>query len=308
MSGLLAAAIRYANAGISVIPAIGKKPSIRWESAQTRRAPIGQIQGWDQAGLLQNVAVVCGQVSGGLVILDCDGIEAIKLFKRYFPALADGTLAITSGSRRGAHYWFFCGLPTPTTRAMGIPGVGNIELRSEGTYTIAPPSIHPETGLAYIVRRSVKPMRVTTLLSVTTWIESLKASQLSAGRSSETKTGTVENLRGGELRSSTVHQGNKSVRDRIAYGRAALESEIAKLMHATTNQNDALYAAALKIGSHVHDGNITRHFAEAQLYQAAHDMGYVARDGGLAALKTIKSGLDTGEGNSRDENSSRQRA
>lgn len=305
MSGLLAAAIKYAGAGISVIPCKGKAPSISWVSAQSRAASIGQIQSWDAAGLLTNIGVVCGQVSGGLVVIDCDGLEAVNLFKREFGYLADQTLAITTGSRKGAHYWFYSSLPVPTARAVGIPNVGNIELRSDKTYVIAPPSIHPDTKLPYIVRRSVKPARVSLTL-VSQWVESLKPGKMSGQAKNDPPPWDIEPSGGaGHTLTAGLNSGAAAVRDRFAYGRAALESEIAGLMSAGTNQNDALYAAALKIGSHVRDGNITRHYAEAQLFQAARDMGYVARDGGLAALNTIKSGLDTGEGNSRDENSTR---
>jgi hypothetical protein len=304
MSGLLAAAIRYANAGISVIPCKGKAPSVGWESAQTRQASIGQIQGWDAAGYLQNIGVVCGHVSGGLVVIDCDGLEAVNLFKREFGYLADQTLAITTGSRKGAHYWFYSPIPVPTVRAVGIPNVGNIELRSDKTYVIAPPSIHPETKLPYIVRRSVKPARVSLTL-VSQWIESLKPGKMSgqaapngtsggAGHTSDHAAGTVSSAAG--------------IRDRNAYGRAALESEIDELKTVTTAQNEAIYRAALKMGSHIRDGNLTRHFVEMALYNAAREIGYVARDGDLHVWSTIHSGLNTGEGNSRDENTSRQRA
>lgn len=313
MSGLLAAAIKYANAGISVIPCRGKAPSVGWESFQTRPASLGQIHGWERAGLLMNIGVVCGQVSGGLVVIDCDGLEAVNLFKREFGYLADQTLAITTGSRKGAHYWFYSPILVPTVRAVGIPSVGNIELRSDKTYVIAPPSIHPETKLPYLVRRSVKPARVSLTL-VSQWIESLKPSQLSAGKSRETKNGSVEDARRGELRSSTVQQGNTAagsvssaagIRDRNAYGRAALESEIDALKTVKTAQNEAIYRAALKMGSHIRDGNLTRHFVEMALYNAAREIGYVARDGDLHVWSTIHSGLNTGEENSRDENTSR---
>ena len=296
---VLTAAIKYANAGISVIPARGKKPSVGWESAQRKPASIAQIQYWDAHGLLQNVAVVCGKVSSGLVIIDCDGIEAIRLFKREFPDLADGTLAVTSGSRRGAHYWFFCNLPTPTVRAMGIPNVGNIELRSEGTYTIAPPSIHPDTNLPYVVRRSVKPMRIGTLQPVSAWIESLRKISTSAARNDppwDTSGGTGH----------TSDQRAAGIKNRIAYGKAALESEIAALLQVKHGQNEAIYNACLKLGSHIRDGNISQHYAEMAIYNAARDMGYIARDGESHLWSTIRSGIDTGMGNSRDENSSRR--
>lgn len=299
MSGLLAAAVKYANAGISVIPCKGKAPSVGWESFQTRPAGIGQIQGWDAAGLLTNIGVVCGQVSGGLVVIDCDGLEAVNLFKREFGYLADQTLAVTTGSRKGAHYWFYSPILVPTVRAVGIPNVGNIELRSDKTYVIAPPSIHPETKLPYLVRRSVKPARVSLTL-VSQWIESLKPGKMSgqAAPKNDPPWDTTP-AAAGSLSSAP------GIRDRNAYGRAALESEINALKTVKTAQNEAIYQAALKMGSHIRDGNLTRHFVEMALYNAAREIGYVARDGDLHVWSTIHSGLNTGGENSRDENTSR---
>ena len=288
---LLDAAVRYANAGISVIPARGKMPSVSfWKPAQTKCASIAQIQAWNAQGLFQNLAVVCGQVSGGLVIIDCDGIEAIKLFKAQFPALANNTLAVTSGSRRGAHYWFYTPIHTPTTKAMNIPNVGNIELRSDGTYTIAPPSIHPDTNLAYIVRRSVKPLRVS-LAPVVSWIESIKPGKMSRAAAKNQAAGS----------------NSSGITNRIAYGLAALGSEIAALKLVKDGQNEAIYNACLKLGSHVKDGNLAQHHAEMAIYNAARDIGYIARDGETHLWSTIRSGFNTGMGNSRDENTRRTR-
>jgi len=53
--------------GYSVIPCNGKKPSVSWKQYQKIPATIDQAKNWTG-----NIAVVCGKVSGGLVVLDFD--------------------------------------------------------------------------------------------------------------------------------------------------------------------------------------------------------------------------------------------
>jgi len=53
--------------GYSVIPCNGKKPSVSWKQYQKIPATIEQAKNWTG-----NIAIVCGKVSGGLVVLDFD--------------------------------------------------------------------------------------------------------------------------------------------------------------------------------------------------------------------------------------------
>ena len=55
------------SCGYSVIPCNGKKPSVGWKQYQKFPATIEQAKNWTG-----NIAVVCGKVSGGLVVLDFD--------------------------------------------------------------------------------------------------------------------------------------------------------------------------------------------------------------------------------------------
>lgn len=146
-------ALTYLEAGYSVIPLLGKQAAINWTKYQTTRAAASQVHNWQEKNVLQNIGLVCGRVSGNLVVMDCDGQNAINEFEEAFPRLCE-TYYVETGSGVGRHYYFRTHDYTHTTRACKIPGVGNLELRSGGCYVVAPPSVHPDTHARYTVGMS----------------------------------------------------------------------------------------------------------------------------------------------------------
>src|SRR5262245_6372733 len=129
--------------GISTIPlAPGQKNPprrFRWKEFQQRRPTEGELCDWHQ-GTDFGIAIICGQVSGGLVVRDFDKAGAYERFRDRHPDLCKSLPAVATA--RGAH--LYC-------RAIGrqdtlwlIDG----ELRGEGAYVVAPPSVHP-TGIPY---------------------------------------------------------------------------------------------------------------------------------------------------------------
>lgn len=161
------AAVLYALGGISVIPLVGKKCPISWREYQRKAAQPNTVARWASQGWLQNVGIVCGQVSR-LVVIDLDGLSAVALFEKQFPELLD-TFTVLTGSGTGRHFYLAPVHMPPTTRVMGLPE-GNIELRAKGCYVVAPPSIHPETGAAYCVERAMPVKQVQDLRAVQNWI------------------------------------------------------------------------------------------------------------------------------------------
>lgn len=86
------------------------------------------------------------------------------------------------------------------------------------------------------------------------------------------------------------------------YAQSALRSEIATLvvMQAGSHRNKALNVAGHSIGTCIGAGWIEREQAESELFQAAIDCGYVAKDGEYAARATITSGIVAGTAKPRD--------
>lgn len=132
-----AAALAYLRAGFGVVPLLprAKKPLIPWKEFQDRRATEAEVVRWYGQWPEAGVAVVCGRVSG-LVVLDSDprhgdGITAIV--HRLPP-----TPTVETGSG-GRHYWFLArGVPVRKAAAL-LPG---LDLQAEASLATAPPSVH----------------------------------------------------------------------------------------------------------------------------------------------------------------------
>ena len=169
-SSILDAALAYAELGMSVIPLQGKRPTVRWKDYQHKPASGRTISNWYSSGLLNNVGLVCGAVSGNLVVLDLDSPKSYPVLKDAFPNLFN-TYTVTTGSGKGKHiYWRTRELPK-TLRILNT-SLGNLELRSEACLVVAPPSLHPKTHLPYIVERSVPIKTPTHLRDLVTWLKS----------------------------------------------------------------------------------------------------------------------------------------
>lgn len=140
MSDLLQAALDYQVRGFSLIPiqAREKKPLIAWEEYQTRRATEEEIRAWWSKWRDANVGIVTGAVSG-LVVIDLDTLEAKDKLKELIPGY--DFLAVPR-SRTGKGWQLFFKHPGVTipNRAGVIPG---LDVRGDGGYVVAPPSIHP---------------------------------------------------------------------------------------------------------------------------------------------------------------------
>jgi len=265
----------YVAMGISVLPCNGKKPAVNWTALQKRLPLEPTIDLWHKTGLLENVGVICGDVSGGLVVIDLDGEQAVETFSAQYPRLLD-TYAVASGSGTGMHLYYYVRQVPPTTRVTGLT-IGNIELRSNGSYVVAPPSIHPN-GKPYKVHYTADILRLQTLTPVVEWIKSL-----------------IREKHGGQMPPPSNH---KPVQHSPAYGMAALRGEAAEVARATPGERNArLYRAALKMGSLIADSKIDRASVEQELLAAASQLSN--DDGEAATRRTIASGINRGLESSR---------
>jgi hypothetical protein len=173
---ILTAALAYATLGLSVIPLDGKRPALTtWTQYQQEAASPETIKAWNSAGLLKNTGIVCGRVSGDLVVLDLDGAAGYPAFAATFPSLAEA-YTVASGGGVGRHVYFYVNTLPASVKAMNTP-IGNLELCGEGRQVVAPPSIHPTTGQPYRVEKALDILRVPDLADLAAWIESFKPHQ-----------------------------------------------------------------------------------------------------------------------------------
>ena len=152
MKTMLETAIEYCNtSGFSVIPirSDSKKPYIEWREFQDRKATEKEIRTWWKKFPNANLGIVTGAVSG-IVVVDVDidkekginGFDTIKEKKLTLPA----TPTVRTG-RGGCHY-YFRHPEGEISNFQNRDDLRGIDLRGDGGYVVAPPSIH-ETGRRY---------------------------------------------------------------------------------------------------------------------------------------------------------------
>lgn len=274
MTAVFEAALRYVQNGYSIVPCVGKKASVPWTNLCQRTPTTAQVNRWHNAGLLENVAIIGGAVSGNLVIVDLDGDEAVGRFTDAFPSLMD-TYTVISGSGHGAHLYLRASILPRSKRTTGLEW-GNVELRADGCYVVAPPSIHPNTNRPYIVSNRVPIKRVTSLVLLANWIDAQNASK----------------------RTAPTHSTERPAIDSSKWALAALEAESAAVRTAPAGaRNHTLNRAAYKLGQLVGAGRLNRGEVETVLLAAADSLS--RDDGETTVVRTIRSGLNAGIANPR---------
>lgn len=146
LSELGKAAVWYCENGFSIIPIRkrDKRPFSKNGLHDAFNNPEDAKKLWTMYPQL-NIAIVCGKVSGKLIVLDFDeddesgehGSDTLADWEDEYGELPSTVTAITG--RGGMHYLY------RDTR-LYHPSVNTdlgIDIRAEGSYIIAPPSIHP---------------------------------------------------------------------------------------------------------------------------------------------------------------------
>jgi hypothetical protein len=132
----------YLARGWSIIPIRpgDKRPLVRWEEFQHRRPSEDEARGWLRAWPEAGIGIVTGAISG-LVVLDVDprhgGDASLERLER-----EHGRLPVTLEARTGSggrHLYF--AHPGGLVRNKAALAAG-IDLRGDGGYVVAPPSLH----------------------------------------------------------------------------------------------------------------------------------------------------------------------
>ena len=136
------------NLGFSVfpLPYKSKNPNLKWKQYQLDRPSVLQCAKWD--GGQHNIAIVTGQVSGVFVV-DVDGESGRKTLEelqKNYGKLPETVSAITG---RGIHLYFRYPDSCPDISNLSGSSVHGevltgIDVRGNGGYVVAPPSLHPK--------------------------------------------------------------------------------------------------------------------------------------------------------------------
>jgi hypothetical protein len=218
-----------------------------------------------------NIGIPTGSISG-FWVLDIDGengeASILALEAKYGP-LPSTREVITGGG--GRHLWFKYTGPIQSTTARIGPG---IDTRGDGGYVVAPPSVH-NCGRGYVW--SVDS--ADELAIAPEWLLSLARKPKPIPIS--------------ERACSLIRP--RFTSNPGAYGRAALETEIAMLAATAPGaRNGQLNRAAFCLFQLVGGGELDRTQVIERLIGASHVNGLIADDGWRAVMATIHSGMRDG--------------
>ena len=143
---MMQAALDYAARGFAVFPVNqrNKKPHTPHGCLDAKTDP-GAIRFWWTKWKDAAIGIATGSVSGGLIVVDLDedddkgldGYQALKTWEKDHGEFPDTWRSVTG---RGGYHIFFRSKKIYHNRAGVLDGV---DVRGEGGYVIAPPSLHP---------------------------------------------------------------------------------------------------------------------------------------------------------------------
>lgn len=163
MVSMKSSALEYFDLGLSVIPvfgiledgscscgnpecrAKGKHPRYKWKAFTKKRASREQIIAWWDRFPESNIGIVTGSISG-IAVIDVDGENGLSSLEEAGLPVSELPVtpsAITGGG--GLHFIYRNPIQGVQTKAGVLP---NVDIRGEGGYIIAPPSVH-SSGSSY---------------------------------------------------------------------------------------------------------------------------------------------------------------
>jgi hypothetical protein len=265
-NALVTTVLDYAGRGWQVFPLRphGKEPATRagFYNATTNPATLRR---WFKF-FPYNVGIRTG-IASQVFVVDVDGhagaVSLAELELQHGPLPA--TLVSTTAD--GVHFWFFTDRPIPSSTGKIAAG---IDVRGDGGYVVAPPSIHPD-GPVYQWRNSLPPAPAPDWL-----IELTRKRPPSSPASSW----------------SPPPDGTSG-----AYAAAALEQEIDRVARALPGtRNHALNRASFSLHQLVGGGELDGGEVEHRLLAAAKANGLIddPDDGPRRVRATIRSGARAG--------------
>ena len=145
----------YLVLGYSVIPLLGvgeqpKAPAVAWSTYQKRRAELGELGKWFVRDEHKALGIVCGSISG-IIVLDFDDGNTFNTFTGRHPELAK---TYTVKTRRGWHLYY----RLPLHQRLPSRSAPGLDLLAEGKYVVAPPSTID--GFLYQTERGGMPRQL----------------------------------------------------------------------------------------------------------------------------------------------------
>lgn len=132
--GAYSKAVQYLEMGYSVIPVDkDKRAKVKWEKYQHEYATMEDLEHWFLNQPHNNIAIVTGKISG-ITVIDLDKHKGVDLTK--FP---EDTYTVKTGNG-GLHLYYAYNPEAPTVADVFKDGKG-VDIRNDGGYVVAPPSV-----------------------------------------------------------------------------------------------------------------------------------------------------------------------
>lgn len=264
----LEAALRYRGQGCSVIPLVprNKRAAIEWKAYQVKVANDNQLIDWF-ANEDRNIGIVTGAVSQ-IVVLDVDHPEALA----HYPELPK-TVSVKTGREGGGRHYYFNAPAGFDISNFPIEGLG--DLKANGGYVVAPPSIHDKTGKPYVWEGEIGKDSVADLPD---WLLALATRK---------RMPTPEQL--DDVKTT-------------AYGKRWYDDVVELANAREGGRNNLLNTVAAKAGSLIAARQLNKAEAWKALEDACRKNGLAAdrfSGGMLGVVQTIRSGMRIGENNPR---------
>lgn len=150
--GAYSKAVQYLEMGYSVIPVDkDKRAKVKWEKYQHEYATMDDLEHWFLNQPHNNIAIVTGEISG-ITVIDLDKHKGVDLTQ--FP---EDTYTVKTGNG-GLHLYYAYNPEAPTIADFFKDGKG-VDIRNDGGYVVAPPSVitpkyEGEDGV-YMVKRQL---------------------------------------------------------------------------------------------------------------------------------------------------------
>jgi putative DNA primase/helicase len=183
---LLDAALAYARRGLVVFPLSGKVPFANTHGHLDASMDESVVRGWWKKWPNANVGLPTGSINGFFVI-DGDGPEGRasreKLIAKHGP-LPETYTVRTGRDDGGLHEYLEQPIGVRTISDDGFLGL-KFDVKGDGGYVCAPPSIHPDTGREYTVTHNGNPAVAPSWLLALVRRDTAKQKSASAKTSGE---------------------------------------------------------------------------------------------------------------------------
>jgi len=126
----------YRSLGLNIIPLKpkSKEPQVNWKEYQSKKFE-GDFISTD------NIAIICGKISNNLVVIDLDDPALITELFHDKERLLNKTIVVQTA--RGVHIYCRPLTQMPRTTKLHDDKGRGIDIKGEGGYVVAAPSIHP---------------------------------------------------------------------------------------------------------------------------------------------------------------------